>query len=87
MESVRQKLLDEYNAYFQIRIFSPSDIFNEFRQSFRDPQHTILLLDFRDMEVFINGHLKWTTHTASSIGGVVHIEPDLIASRYIQYSN
>jgi hypothetical protein len=80
MESVRLKLIEEYDAYFKIRVFAPKDLFNEFRQSFKDPNHTILLLDFRAMEVFINGHLKWISHPSSKIGGIVHIEPELIAS-------
>lgn len=82
MESVRLKLLSQYDEYHRIRIFKPADMFNEFRQSFKDPQHSILLIDFRGAEVFITGHLKWVRAVGANLGGVVHVEPDCIAGRY-----
>lgn len=82
MEAVRKALLKQYDDFYKIRIFSSSDIFNEFRHSFREPGHSIVLLDFRPMEVFIDGHLKWARHPNSRLGGVVHIEPEVLAKRY-----
>ncbi|KAL3900638.1 MAG: hypothetical protein SGCHY_001201 [Lobulomycetales sp.] len=79
MEAVRKALLKQYDDFYKIRIFSSSDIFNEFRHSFREPGHSIVLLDFRPMEVFIDGHLKWARHPNSRLGGVVHIEPEVLA--------
>ena len=83
MESVRAQLMQEYESYHKIRILNSSEIFNEFKQSFRDPGHSILMIDFRAAEAFISGHVKWVRHPSSMLGGVVHIAPDMIGSRCV----
>lgn len=80
-ENAKKQIIFNNSKVDALKFITCSDLIAlHFQKSFRDPNYTILIIDFRPMLEYLDCHLKWARHEKSLFDGIVNIEPDWITN-------